>query len=67
MHTFSYYMLKWFLFNFAALAASAKTFTGLKGTLRNFLFFNILYFADISGLLDLIEEYCIKLIGLFIN
>ena len=67
MHTLSNYALVWLFFNLAALGISARHFAGLKETLWNFLFFNILYFAYISGLLDLIEEYCVKLIGLFIN
>ena len=67
MHTFSNYVLEWLFFNLAALGISAKRFAGLKETLWNFLFFNILFFAHISGLLDLFEGYCVKLIGLFIN
>ena len=67
MHSFSDYILEWMLCNLAALGISVKHFAGLKETLWNFLFMNILCFAHISGLLGIIEEYCIKLIGLFIN
>jgi len=67
VHTFLNYILEWLLFNLAALGISAKRCARLRETLWILLFMNILCFAHISGLLGLIEEYCIKLIGLFIN
>ena len=66
MHSFSNYILEWLLFNLAALGVSAKRCARLRETLWIFLFFNIFYLAHILGLFGLIEEYCIKLIGLFI-
>ena len=67
VHSFSNYIFEWLLFNLGALGCSFKLSLGLKDTLRTFIFFNIFFLAHILGLLGLIEEYCIKLIGLFIN
>jgi hypothetical protein len=67
MHSFSDYLIEWSLCNLAALGLSAKRFTGLKETLWIFLSMNIFCLAHILGLFGLIEECCIKLIGLFIN